>query len=119
MKVIILSLLIAFAATMSIATPGFAKESSARTEVELKPNALERLNEIDNVVSLTDEQYDAIAKIFHKRDKDAAKLFKNKDGIPADEFEAKKKDIYGGAHKAMTAVMSKEQNKLWREHSKG
>ena len=86
----------------------------ARVAHGLSGGALETLNEADELLKLSDEQYNALVAILEARTVEWKALLADKKSMDSVSFEAGISRIFGGYSKRMLAVFTKEQADLWR-----
>lgn len=86
----------------------------ARVAHGLSGGALGTLNEADELLKLSNEQYNALVAVLEARTAEWKALLADKKSMDSVSFEAGKSRIFGGYSKRMLAVFTKEQAKLWR-----
>lgn len=81
---------------------------------DLSGGALEALNEADELLKLSEEQYNALVAVLEARTVEWKALMADKKSMDDVSFEARKSRIFGGYAKQMLAIFTKEQLELWR-----
>lgn len=113
-----ISLLLSFlTASLSIAestTPVAPEVDVARVTPNLPGAALKTLNQADNLLDLSDPQFNALVGVLEARTAEWVALMANKKAMDKESFEAEKSRIFGEYAKQMLAIFTPEQLLLWR-----
>ena len=86
----------------------------ARVTPDLPEGVLKTLNEADELLKLSDEQYNSLVAVLKARTVEWKALLADKKSMDSISFEAAKSRIFGGYSKQMLAIFTKEQTNLWR-----
>lgn len=88
---------------------------SARVVPSLPKGALDTLNKADELLDLSDEQYNALVAILEARTAEWKALMADKKNMDTVSFEAGKKRIFGSYAKQMLAIFTDAQSATWRK----
>ncbi|HAV14311.1 MAG TPA: hypothetical protein DCX06_12580 [Opitutae bacterium] len=85
-----------------------------RVETALEGPALKMLKETDELLSLSDTQYNELVALMEARQVEWKALMAKQKVLTDTEFNGRKKALFGGYSKRMMALFTPEQLKLWR-----
>jgi len=94
---------------------GLAADQNTATRITptLKSGSEKTLKDIDQIVEITNEQYNEIAQILAERDKGWEELYSQQSSMTPNEFKRKKKQFFKMALERYENVLTPDQLEIW------
>lgn len=86
----------------------------SRVSTHLTGPSLKTLNQADELLSLSNQQYNDLVAILEERTVQWKSLMSQEKAMSAVDYQVKKRELFSDYSKKMTALFTSEQVKLWR-----